>query len=158
MDNFDKYIDKVLKHEGGYSNDPTDRGGETKYGISKRAYPSLDIKSLTKDRAKEIYKRDYWDKNKCHLLPEGVDYVHFDTAINMGGGRASKLLQEAAGVKVDGIVGPMTIAAAQEINPERYLLLRLNYYCQIVRKRNSQAKYIGGWSNRIMDILKTLEL
>jgi lysozyme family protein len=153
---FEKYIDLVLKHEGGYTNDSDDLGGETKWGISKRAYPSLDIKHLSKDKAKEIYRRDYWEKNRCHLLPEGVDYIHFDTAINMGSGRASKLLQEAAGVTVDGIVGPMTIAAAQNINPERYLLLRLNYYCQIVRGRNSQAKYIGGWSNRVMDILNYL--
>jgi len=153
---FEKYIDKVLAHEGGYVNDPTDRGGETKYGISKKAYPHLDIKNLTIEQAKEIYRVDYWEKNSCHLLPDGIDYVHFDTAINMGGNRAAKLLQLACGVEDDGIIGSVTLAAAKKITPAIYLLHRLNHYCQIVRRSNNQAKFIGGWSNRVMDVLNTI--
>jgi len=156
MSSFDKFIEKVLIHEGGYVNDPTDNGGETNWGISKRAYPNLDIKNLTKDQAKEIYKRDYWDKNHCDKLPSGVDYIHFDTAINAGGSRAAKILQDACGVVVDGIIGSKTITAAQSLTAERYLLFRMYFYCQIVRKNNSQAKFIGGWSNRCMDILKVV--
>lgn len=154
---FKKYIEKVLIHEGGYVNDPTDNGGETKYGISKRAYPDLDIKNLTKEKAIEIYKRDYWDGNKCDLLPEGLNYAHFDTAINSGGNRAAKILQEAAGVVIDGIIGKKTLAAAKKLSAERYLLFRLNFYCQIVRHNKSQAKYIGGWSNRCMDVLNVIK-
>ena len=156
MENFDKYIDKVLEHEGGYVNDPTDNGGETNFGISKRAYPNLDIKNLTRDEAKAIYKRDYWDANKCNLLPTGLDYVVFDMAINAGGNRAAKILQEAAGVTADGIIGPQTLNAADNVTPELYLLHRMYFYCQIVRRDNSQAKFIGGWSNRCMDILKVV--
>lgn len=153
---FNKYIDKVLQHEGGWVNDPTDSGGETNWGISKRAYPNLDIKNLTKEDAKAIYKRDYWDRNKCHLLPSGLDYVHFDTAINAGGGCAAKILQQAAGVAVDGKIGPMTIRAAKDVTPAEYLLHRMYFYCQLVRNKHNQAKYIGGWSNRCMDVLKTV--
>lgn len=154
---FDKYIDRVLEHEGGYVNDPTDAGGETKWGISKRAYPHLDIKNLSKSDAKEIYRKDYWNANHCDKLPEGLDYVHFDTAVNMGGRRAAKILQQASGVTVDGIIGRNTLAAAKNTTPAEYLLHRLNFYCQIVRGRHSQARFIGGWANRTMDVLNTIK-
>ncbi len=81
---FNEAIERVLKHEGGYVNDPTDKGGETNYGISKRAYPDLDIKNLTKEDAKKIYYQDYWLKSYADQLPIDVRYIHFDTAINMG--------------------------------------------------------------------------
>ena len=81
---FNQIIDKVLKHEGGYVNDPNDPGGETNYGISKRAYPNVDIKNLTIDGAKEIYKKDYWDKTKVESVPERLRYIYFDMCVNMG--------------------------------------------------------------------------
>ena len=112
---FDDIIEKVLEHEGGYVDDPTDAGGETKYGISKRAYPDEDIKELTVERAKELYKRDYWDRYRTDNLPDRLRHIYVDMCINMGGGRAIKILQEACNSKnankidVDGGIGPATI-------------------------------------------------
>ena len=75
---FDKIIEVVLEHEGGYVNDPDDAGGETRYGISKRAYPDENIKELTVDRAKELYKRDYWDRFRVGARPDSVKPIYFD--------------------------------------------------------------------------------
>ena len=69
---FETVVHMVLEHEGGYVNHPSDPGGETKYGISKRAYPDVDIAELTKDDAADLYKRDYWDRIKGDDLPAGV--------------------------------------------------------------------------------------
>ena len=70
MKNFNEIIEQVLEHEGGYVNDPKDLGGETKYGITKRFYPGVNIKELTKEKAKQIYKDDYWDKNRIEEVPQ----------------------------------------------------------------------------------------
>lgn len=110
---FERAVAAVLKREGGYSNDPRDNGGETKYGISKRAYPQLNIASLTIDQAIEIYRRDYWLKIRGDDLPRSVAWCVFDQAVNRGVGAASMTLQRALGVMVDGSIGPETIAAAR---------------------------------------------
>tara|TARA_R100000657_G_C4591809_1_gene50458 strand:- start:11 stop:262 length:252 start_codon:yes stop_codon:yes gene_type:complete len=81
---FEDCIDKVLEHEGGYVNDPNDLGGETNFGVSKKAYPGLDIKNLTRDEAKEIYRKDYWERYKIEKMPEGLRYIYFDMVLNMG--------------------------------------------------------------------------
>ena len=152
---FNEAIERVLKHEGGYVNDPTDKGGETNYGISKRAYPDLDIKNLTKEDAKKIYYQDYWLKSYADQLPTDVRYIHFDTAINMGLKRAAKLLQESiGGIAVDGIIGNQTLSNAPKTNLYKYAIYRLAYYNKIIRRNNSQVKFIGGWTNRVLDIIK----
>lgn len=79
-----KAIEHVLKWEGGYVNDRRDPGGETKYGISKRAYPNEDILDLTKARAEFLYDRDYWRAMGCDKMPDGVALLVFDTAVNCG--------------------------------------------------------------------------
>ena len=81
MSKFDEIIEGVLKHEGGYVNDPTDLGGETNFGITKRFYPDVDIKNLTEEGAKEIYKKDYWDKNKVDDLPDDLKHIYFDMCV-----------------------------------------------------------------------------
>ena len=81
---FEDALKFVLKWEGGYSNDPNDPGGETKFGISKRSYPNLDIKNLTLKQAKEIYFQNYWLKAGCDKLTSPLDIIVFDTAVNMG--------------------------------------------------------------------------
>lgn len=152
---FDEAVEQVLKHEGGYVNDPDDAGGETNYGISKRAYPDLDIANLTIEDAKNIYEKDYWEKAKCHLLPFELRYIHFDTAVNMGISRANKILQESiGGVGVDGIIGPQTLRGVNNTNIYKYAFYRLRYYCMIVARNKSQAKFIKGWANRVTDIIQ----
>ena len=113
---FDKAFERVIGHEGGYVNDPRDPGGETKFGISKRAYPYADIKNLTLNDAKAIYRKDYW--NRCHIddLPDSVRFDMFDTAVNSGVATAIKMMQRAVGVKPDGVWGPNTTAAVQRVS------------------------------------------
>lgn len=109
---FETVVHMVLEHEGGYVNHPSDPGGETKYGISKRAYPDVNIAELTKDDAADLYKRDYWDRIKGDDLPVGVACVVMDYAVNSGISRASKALQSVCGIaNGDGIIGPASLNA-----------------------------------------------
>ena len=112
---FDRAVAMVLRHEGGYSLDPRDPGGETRFGISKRAYPDVDILHLTEDEAKAIYRRDYWDKLRTDEIPEPLAICLFDAAVNMGRDKAVRLLQRACGVAQDGVMGGNTIAAANRL-------------------------------------------
>ena len=134
---FDEIIEVVLHHEGGYVNDPKDPGGETNFGIAKRSHPDVDIKNLTKDGAKEIYKEHYWDKNKVESLPEQLRHIYFDMCVNQGKGRAVKILQKAANakgknLKVDGGLGPATLNAIQKISLDRVRAYRVLRFANIV--------------------------
>ena len=112
---FDDIIKVVLHHEGGYVNDPQDpESGETNFGIAKRSHPDVDIKNLTEDGAKEIYKEHYWDKNKVESLPEELRHIFFDMCVNQGKSRGVKILQgksngKRTGLKVDGGLNSKTI-------------------------------------------------
>jgi lysozyme family protein len=112
---FEQAVAIVLKHEGGYSNDPRDPGGETRFGISKRAYPDLDIRNLKVADAENIYRRDYWDTLRPDELPQELAICLFDCAVNMGRDKAIRLLQRACGVAQDGVMGGNTIAAANRL-------------------------------------------
>lgn len=149
---FEQAVEKLFKHEGYISDDPTDSGGLTQYGISQKAYPDLDIRSLTKAEAAAIYKKDYWDKCRCDELPDHIRYSVFDFAVNGGVSRAIKTLQSCASVKKDGIIGANTLEASKIVSKERYALERMFFYCQLVRRNQSQAKFLGGWSLRTMDV------
>ncbi len=103
----------VLNLEQGYVNNARDNGGETNFGISKRAYPKEDIKNLTLDRARQLYKRDYWDKIQGDRIPTPVALMFFDLAINSGVSGATKMLQKLVNVKANGKVGDGTIKAIE---------------------------------------------
>ena len=155
---FDEIIEQVLEHEGGYVDDPTDSGGETKYGISKKAYPNEDIKGLTVERAKELYKRDYWDRFKCGQLPDRIRHIYFDMCVNMGGGRATKILQEACNSKnsykidVDGGIGKNTIKASANLEDFRLRAYRVMFYAELVMKKPNQMKFWVGWFRRSCEV------
>ena len=154
---FDQIIEKVLIHEGGYVNDPTDLGGETKFGITERFYADIDIKNLTKEQAKEIYKKDYWDKNRVEELPENLWYVFFDMCINQGRKAAVKILQRAANSKgrnisVDGGMGPSTIKALTGIEVDRVRAYRVKYYSDLVTSKPEQDRFYFGWFRRSMEV------
>ncbi len=120
MNAFEQAFAVVVGHEGGYVNDPRDPGGETKYGISARAYPNVNIRGLTLEIAKTIYRADYWARGYCNEMPGPLALLHFDSAVNNGVGQAARFLQQALGVKVDGDIGPATLAALkrQALQPE----------------------------------------
>lgn len=111
MSTFNNIVRITIDIEGGYNLDPKDPGGETRYGISKRAYPDLDIKGLTLPQAIAIYRRDYWEAGKCEDLPRSLRHCFFDTCVHSGISQATKLLQQAVGTKKDGVLGPKTCAA-----------------------------------------------
>jgi len=156
---FDEIIETVLEHEGGYVNDPTDLGGETKYGITKRFYPDVDIKNLTKEDAKKIYYDDYWVKNKVPQLPNNLKHIYFDMCINQGRGTAVRVLQRAcnakgADLKVDGGFGPNTLKAINKYTPcdNRVRCYRLQHYYNLVNKKPEQEKFLFGWYRRAMEV------
>jgi lysozyme family protein len=107
--------------EGGarVSNDPNDPGGLTKWGISQREYPHEDIRAMTEDRAKLLFRRDYWDVCRCDELPAAVALALADAAFNQGPGTAIKMLQHALGVMADSVVGQVTLRAAHAADANR---------------------------------------
>lgn len=160
--NFEAAFDELRKIEGGYVNDKTDRGGETKFGISKRAYPHLNIAELTLDEATELFKKDYWDNlllDNCDSAP--VAHKLFDIGVNMGTERAARIAQNALvlmgeNVKIDGLLGPLTMAAINKMVKKyemAYLAALKGYqftrYRNIVEADGSQQKFIKGWLKRV---------
>lgn len=133
MSDFKRALAFVLKHEGGYVINPADPGGETKYGISKKAYPNIDIKNLTESEAKLIYARDYWLPSGADEMDNALALVHFDTAVNMGIATAKILL------------------AASKGNVSDYLLRRIRFYMKIIEKRPASKQFLLGWIRRVMD-------
>lgn len=148
MSNFGKCFEHVIGLEGGYVNDPVDPGGETKFGISKRAYPDEDIKSLTLVRAMELYRRDYWDMVKGDILPEPLDSYVFDAAVNQGVPAAIKMLQKALGLPQDGIFGIDTQRRAQGASKEQFAMFMTERALRYYGTRNFD-KYGRGWLKRL---------
>lgn len=125
--------------DGGYTNDPRDPGGETKFGISKRAHPTVDIKNLTLEQATEIYRKEYWTPAGCDSIPFPNCVAVFDTAVNCGVGRATKWLKVTS-----------TIQA--------FLEQRMIHYLTIAKDNPNLKAYVGGWTNRVNDLKKYLEI
>lgn len=150
--NFSQAVDIVLHHEGGYVYDERDPGGETNFGISKRAFPNIDIKNLTKEEAKNIYRLHYWNAVKADLLPPKLRLIVFDCAVNQGVSRAIRLLQACLNVDIDGKIGENTIAESFRYE-EKWLL---NMYADKRHEqytRLSNWKVFGaGWSKRLLDV------
>lgn len=136
---FTRALQFTSKWEGGYVNDPVDPGGETKYGISKRAYPHLDIKNLTREGANEIYYTDYWLAAGCDSLPVPLCMVAFDSAVNHGVSWAKRYVKASNG------------------NFRLFLQLRLSFYYDIVKRNPKQGRFLRGWQNRWLDLKRHAE-
>lgn len=152
--NFEIAIERVLGHEGGYVNNPNDPGGETKWGISKRSYPNVDIKALTRTEAIAIYRRDFWNLVHADELFDGVAYQSLDFAVNSGIGTAVRYLQRALGVADDGHWGPHTAAAAKAMSESDQIMRlnaeRLDYMTRLKNWPDASR----GWSRRIVANLR----
>jgi len=155
---FNEIIEKVLEHEGGYVNDPNDRGGETNFGITKKFYPDVDIKNLTKEQAKHIYHTDYWRRGKCDEIPSRLRHIYFDMLVNFGKRGAVKVLQRAANAKnknkidVDGGLGPATLKAIQNLELERVRAYRVLRFANLVIKKPEQERFWFGWFRRATEV------
>jgi lysozyme family protein len=157
LSEFEEIIERVLEHEGGYVNDPKDPGGETNFGIAKRSHPDVDIKNLTKEQATEIYKKEYWDKNRVGELPTHLKYIYFDMCVNMGRKRAGRIVQRAANNKghnlvVDGVLGPVTLGKISNVELERVRAFRVKYYADLVTKKPDLEKFYFGWFRRSLEV------
>ena len=144
----------VIGHEGGFVDDPRDPGGATKYGISQRQYPDLDIRNLTLAQAQQLYFRDYWLPMRGDDLPEAIAIEVFDAAVNHGVRQAGRLMQRALRVADDGYIGPVTIAAARSVDPARFLARfngeRLMFYTDLA----TWPHHGRGWARRVASQLR----
>ena len=158
MANYNDAIVKTLAREGGsrFTDVANDKGGATKYGISQAAYPHEDIRNLTEQRAREIYKRDYWDRLRGDdIRSQAIAENIFDTAVNMGARTASRLLQITLNITpADGIVGSATLAVINQQDEETFLahftLAKIARYAKICMNDKTQSKFLLGWINRAL--------
>lgn len=167
IENWDRAFDLVLKSEGGYVNDNADHGGETNLGVTRAAWGEYkgrpirngEMRALTRDMVKPFYKARYWDAVRGNDLPAGLDYAVFDFAVNAGPGRAVKFLQRSVGVREDGILGPVTMAAVQRVKPAEALAqfsdAKASFYKGLVDRDPSQRRFIKGWLARVDQVERT---
>ena len=170
LETFDEIIEVVLEHEGGYVDDPDDRGGATNWGVTQAVYEDFvgykcdkeEIKNMDEDTAKEIYYEKFWKPSRADKLPAEVRETYFDMVVNHGQGGAVKILQQACNNKrkpenyiaVDGGIGPNTIRAAANLKNWELQVERSGYYWNLVFKgskytqRTTQVKFIRGWIRR----------
>lgn len=151
---FNDAFDRLIGHESGYVNDPNDPGGETKWGISKRSYPNLIIKELTREDAFNIYRRDFWNRINADKLPDGVTYQLFDFALNSGIETSIRYFQRALNVADDGFWGPISQNAADNTS-ETDMIMRLNAERLDFMTRLKNWSFHGkGWARRIAQNLR----
>lgn len=154
-DRFNRAVENTLAFEGGYAADPADPGGETNFGISKRTYPDLNIRALTREQAEAIYHRDWWLRyGYGRIDDEALAAKLFDLSVNTGPRRAHSLLQKAVNktgasrLEVDGLFGPASLAAVNS-HPHPSLLLAelkllaVEYYLGLGNRR-----FLSGWVRR----------
>lgn len=155
--NFDQAFDLLIGHEGGYANHPSDPGGETMWGVTRRVATQEgyagEMRSLPRDTAKAIYRKRYWDAVRADELPVDLRYAVFDAAVNSGVTQAVKWLQRAVDVQDDGVIGPMTLSAA---NKRNFLALpvMLGLRLDFMTSLPTWGAFGRGWARRIASILK----
>ena len=153
---FEKAIEIVLKREGGHlttaeAQKQGDPGGETKFGISKRAYPELDIATLTKEQAMVIYHQDYWNPMQADHATWPMALFIFDSAVNQGTHAATRMMQQALGTSDDGVIGPATLqlmTAARPFHAAKFMAIRAKRYAVT----NNYDKFGEGWLIRLFTV------
>lgn len=161
-ESFEHVLPHLFRHEGGYADHPSDPGGATNHGITRatlaawrgRAVSKAEVRALTRAEAAAIYRARYWDAVKADLLPAGIDYAVFDAAVNSGPARAAKWLQAAVRVPQDGIVGPVTLAAARTAAADA--ARTIGDICAIrlafLRALSTWPVFGRGWERRVGDV------
>ena len=168
-DSFKSAMRFIAKWEGGFVDDPDDRGGRTNRGVTQKTYDVFrakrglidkDVKDIPDEDVNAIYWEMYWVPSKCDVLPEPLDKVVFDSAVQHGPGRAVKWLQAALGVNPDGAFGPKSVQALhEEIAADMidslvsaYLSIREQFYKDIISRDSTQLKFERGWGNRMASL------
>jgi lysozyme family protein len=157
--NFDQAFDRLIGHEGGYSNHPSDPGAETMWGVTARVARangySGDMRALPREKAKQIYLAKYWEPVRAYELPEMLRFDVFDAAVNSGVSQAVEWLQEAVGAEADGVMGPATMAAARAAGPmapARFNGARLQFMTNLP----TWSAFGKGWARRVASNLMKL--
>jgi lysozyme family protein len=159
-DNWEKAFQAVLKHEGGFVNHPKDPGGMTNLGVTKKVWEEFvgrevdeaEMRALTPDVVKPLYKKNYWDKIKGDQLPSGVDYAAYDLAVNSGTGRAAKYLQRIAGVPDDGVIGPKSMEAILACDPIETVDAICDMRLDFLQRLPTWGTFGKGWGRRVEEV------
>ena len=168
---FEEIIEVVLAHEGGFVDDPDDKGGATNWGVTQAVwedfledeFTSEDVKGFTREQAIELYEEEFWIPSQAEKLPAEVREVYFDMCVNHGQRNAVKILQtcvnsKGGNLEVDGGIGPNTIGACSDLKLWEVQVERSGFYWNLVfkgsfyGKRNNQAKFIRGWIRRCFNL------
>jgi len=158
--NFNRSLLLLLKHEGGYSNHPSDPGGRTNLGVTAKVWQEWvghpvdekQMRALTAEDVAPLYKRKYWDACRADELVSGLDYAVFDFAVNSGVGRAVKLLQGCVGVVADGGIGPATMAAVNQAVPTNLIEDFSNARLQFLKSLKTFPVFGKGWERRVNEV------
>jgi len=159
--NFDKCLEMLLSHEGGFVNHPDDPGGITNLGVTKKVYDEWigresteqEMRDLTPEDVGPIYKKNYWDRVKGDSLPSGLDWACFDWCVNSGSGRPAKAVQRAVGATADGAIGPATLGLIMEKDP-KFIIEYVHDVRQDFYKSLKTFETFGrGWTRRNKETL-----
>jgi lysozyme family protein len=165
-ENYQSALNHVLQSEGLWSDNPADPGGATMKGITLATYRSVkgnphiskeDLRNISDQEVSDIYKQNYWDKIKGDDLPSGVDYAVFDASVNMGVGRALKLIQTAVGVPADGVIGNQTLQAIKNANPIELINKFSAEKDAFYKSLPTFGTFGKGWLNRVAQVKTTSE-
>lgn len=158
--NFNKSLELLLKHEGGYSNHSQDPGGMTNLGVTAKVWQEWvghpvdekQMRALTAEDVAPLYKRKYWDACRADEFVSGLDYAVFDCAVNSGVGRAVKLLQGCVGVAVDGGIGPTTLAAVKAHNGAQLIENFCDKRLDFLKSLSTFPTFGKGWERRVNEV------
>ena len=160
-ENFDKCLEMLLSHEGGFVNHPEDPGGITNLGVTKKVYDEWtgsesteqEMRDLTPEDVAPIYKKNYWDRVKGDSLPSGLDWACFDWAVNSGSGRPAKAVQRAVGATQDGAIGPQTIGLIMEKDTEEIINYVYGVRQDFYKSLKTFETFGRGWTRRNKETL-----
>jgi len=157
---YDESLRRLLVHEGGYTNHPSDPGGPTNFGITiydyrryvKPGASAADVRDMTVNEAKAIYRARYWDAQRCDELPAGVDYAVFDYGVNSGIVRSKKVLQRVLGVADDGALGAETMRAVQAYLPSKIIIDICDERLRFLQRLRTWPVFGKGWGRRVAEV------
>ena len=160
-ENFDKCLEMLLSHEGGFVNHPEDPGGITNLGVTKKVYDEWtgresteqEMRDLTPEDVAPIYKKNYWDRVKGDSLPSGLDWACFDWAVNSGSGRPAKAVQRAVGATQYGAIGPQTLGLIMEKDPEEIINYVYGVRQDFYKSLKTFETFGRGWTRRNKETL-----
>ena len=158
--NFQRALALVLKHEGGWSDHPSDPGGATMKGVTLATYRAYinkngtkdDLRNITQAQLEKVYREQYWNKVRGDDLPSGVDYAVFDFAVNSGPARAAKYLQAVVGVAQDGVIGPQTLAAVKAASASAVIDKLCDKRLAFLQGLKTWSTFGKGWGRRVADV------